>query len=169
MRNANVINQAMEWKDFGGQIAAGARAALLAALIVLGSLAANREAAAGAGTAAAAQNADAGISGCSNNNGKALYNCIANVLDRLSGQIYDVRVPEVRGALKTAASKLRAAVTSAQALSAISQCQAMISGALRQVGASGGGGRNNRGGGAPGLEGIAGVLSHAASLIQSKG
>lgn len=144
-------------------------AALLAALIVLGSLVPNREVRAGAATAAAAQSADAGISACGSNNGKALYTCIANVLDRLSGEISDVKVPEVRSALRTAASKLRAAVTMTQALSAIAQCQAAISGALRQAAAMGGGRGNRGGGGAPGLEGISSVLSHAASLIQSKG
>lgn len=148
--------------------AACAAIPLLAALIVLGSLFADREAAAGAATAAAAQSADAGVSACGNNSGKVLYNCIANVLDRLSGEISDVRVPETRSALATAASKLRAAVNKAQALSAIAQCQAVISGALRQVGSTGGG-RSNRGGGTPGLDGIAAVLSHAAQLIQMKG
>jgi hypothetical protein len=144
-----------------------AGAALLAALIVLGSLFADREAVAGAATAAAAQSAEAGVSACSNNSGKALYNCVANVLDRLSGEISDVKVPAVRGALATAASKLRAAVTKAQALSAISQCRAAIAGALSQVRTMGG--KGNRGGSAPGLDAIAGVLSHAAALIQSKG
>lgn len=152
----------------GGMTAARARAALLAALLVFGSLVENREAAAGAATAAAAQAADAGVSACGANSGKALYNCIANVLDRLSGEISDVQVPETRRALATAASKLRAAVNKAQAISAIAQCQAAISGALRQV-ESMRSGRGNRRGGPVGLEGIAGVLSHAASLIQMKG
>jgi hypothetical protein len=147
-----------------------AATALLAVLIVLGPLMANREAVAGAATSAAAQSADAGVSACSNNSGKALYNCVANVLDRLSGEISDVKVPAVRGALATAASKLRAAVTKAQALSAITQCQAAISGALRQAAAMRGGrGKMGGGGGTPGLDGIASVLSHAAALIQSKG
>jgi hypothetical protein len=154
-------------KGIRERLAAGARTALLVALVVCGSLFADREAAAGAATAAAAQSADAGVSACGNNSGKVLYNCIANVLDRLSGQISDVRVPETRGALATAASKLRAAVNKAQALSAIAQCQAVISGALRQVAATGSG-RGNRGG-TPGLDGIAAVLSHAAQLIQMKG
>lgn len=146
-----------------------AGAALLATLIVLGSMSDDREAAAGPATVGAAQSADAGISACANNNnGKPLYNCVANVLNRLSGEISDVQVPAVRGALSAAASRLRAAVTKAQSLSAITQCQAAISGALRQVAAMGGG-RGNRGGSAPGLEGIASVLSHAASVIQSKG
>jgi curli biogenesis system outer membrane secretion channel CsgG len=146
-------------------VAAYARVALVAALVVFGALIAIRGATAGPATVAAAQSADAGITACSSNSGKALYNCIANVLDRLSGEISDVQVPATRGALAAAASKLRAAVNKAQALSAISQCQAVISAALRQVG-----GRGNRGGSrAPGLDAIAGVLSHAAALIQTKG
>jgi hypothetical protein len=143
-------------------VAGRARAALLAALIVLGSLFANREAAAGAGVAAAAQSADAGISACSSNTGKALYGCVANVLDRLSGEISDVKVPSAQTALHTAASRLRAAANTAQALSAISQCRAAISSAISLA-------RTIGRGGSSGLDAIAGVLSHAASLIQTKG
>jgi hypothetical protein len=109
--------------------------------------------------AAAAQSADAGISACASNSGKALYDCIANVLDRLSG---DVTVPSAQSALRTAASRLRAAATKAQALSAIAQCRAAISSAISLA-------RTIGRGGATGLGAIAGVLSHAAQLIQSKG
>ncbi|WP_325367857.1 hypothetical protein [Bradyrhizobium sp.] len=145
-----------------GIVATCTRAALLAALIVLGSLFANREAAAGASVAAAAQSADAGVSACGSNSGKVLYSCIANVLDRLSSEISDVKVPAARTALHTAASRLRAAANMTQALSAISQCRAAISSAIglaRTIGR----------GGSQGLDAIAGVLSHAAQLIQSKG
>jgi hypothetical protein len=165
-----MISQTQGKQGLGRRMrAACARAALVAALVVFGSLVANREAAAGVANVAAAQRADAGVSACSNNSGKALYNCIANVLDRLSGEIPDIKVPETRGALATAASKLRAAVNKAQALSAIAQCQAVISGALRQVAAMGGGRVNRGGGGTPGVDAVAEVLSHAARLIQMKG
>jgi hypothetical protein len=156
----------------GGTVTAGARAALLAALVILGSLFANREAAADAAMAAAAHSADAGLSGCGNNSGKALYDCVANVLDKLSNEISGAKVSATQGALHDAASKLRAAATKVQALSAIAQCRALISGALRQVRAIGGGYVPGWGGGSGGgsaLEAIAGVLGHAAKLIQAKG
>jgi hypothetical protein len=139
-----------------------ARAMLLAAVLVAGSLLLPREAAAAASVAAAAQSADGGISACGSNTGKALYGCIANVLDQLSGQISEVKVPAAQTALRTAASRLRAASSKAQALSAISQCRAAIANAIsiaRTIGR----------GGSTGLDAIAGVLSHAAALIQSKG
>ncbi|WP_244562433.1 hypothetical protein [Bradyrhizobium lablabi] len=98
----------------------------------------------------------------SSNSGKALYGCIANVLDRLSNEISDVKVPAAQSALRTAASKLRAAANTAQALSAIAQCRAAISSAISLA-------RTIGRGGSSGLDAIAGVLSHAASLIQSKG
>jgi len=51
--------------------------------------------------------------------------------------IPDKDVASTRGALQTAASKLRAAVDKAQALSAISQCRALIAGPLAKVRAIG--------------------------------
>ena len=134
------------------------RAALLAALVVFGSLAASQPARADGGVEAAAA-ANAGLSACSSNTGKALYNCVANVLDGMSNRISGA--PETTRALSTAASRLRAAVNKAQALSAIRQCQAVVAGALRQALAAGQGGK--------GLSAIAGVLARAAALIQSKG
>lgn len=142
--------------------AASASAALLAALVMFGSLSANREAAAGAGVVAAAQSADGGISACGGNSGKALYGCVADVLDRLSSEISDVKVPAAQTALHTAATRLRAAANKVQALSAISQCRAAISSAISLA-------RTIGRGGSSGLDAIAGVLSHAASLIQTKG
>jgi hypothetical protein len=44
---------------------------------------------------------------------------VANVLEKLANNIPDKDVALTRGALQTAASKLRAAVNKAQALSAI--------------------------------------------------
>jgi hypothetical protein len=157
MMIANVVRKCIRER-----LAAGVRTALLAALVICGSLLANREAAAGASVAAAAQSADAGVSACGGNSGRVLYSCIANVLDRLSSEISDVKVPSAQTALHTAASKLRAATNMAQALSAISQCRAAISSAIglaRTIGR----------GGSSGLDAIAGVLGHAAQLIQSKG
>jgi hypothetical protein len=144
------------------QMTSLARAALLAALVLGAARLAVGEAAAGAAVAAAAQSADAGISACSNNTGKALYGCVADVLDRLSGEISDVKVPAAQTALRTAASRLRAAVNKTQALSAIAQCRAAISSAISLA-------RTIGRGGSSGLDAIAGVLSHAAALIQSKG
>jgi hypothetical protein len=137
-----------------------ARAALLAALVLGAARLAVGEAAAGA--AVAAQSADAGISACSNNTGKALYGCVADVLDRLSGEISDVKVPAAQTALRTAASRLHAAVNKTQALSAIAQCRTAISSAISRA-------RTIGRGGSSGLDAIAGVLSNAAALIQSKG
>jgi hypothetical protein len=52
-------------------------------------------------------------------------------------------------------------------LSAIAQCRSAIAGALRQVKALAGG--MVQGWGDSGLNAVAGVLAHAAQLIQSKG
>lgn len=148
------------------------RILLLTAVIICGSLLASRDAMANAAMSAAAQSASSGLSSCNSNAGKPLYDCVANVLDKLSNDISSVNVPQTRSALQNAASKLRASVNKAQALSAISQCRALISGALRQVRAIGGGhvpGWGGGQGGGAGLEAISGVLSRAAALIQSKG
>jgi len=91
-----------------------------------------------------------------------LYGCVADVLDRLSGEISQVKVPAAQTALRTAASKLRAATSKAQALSAIAQCRSAIASAISVA-------RTMGRGGSIGLDAIAGVLSHAAALIQSKG
>jgi hypothetical protein len=154
-------------------IASFAKAALLAALVILGSLLDSREASANAAMAVAAHSADGGIGACGNNSGKALYDCVASVLDKLSNELSaKADVSSTRSALQTAASKLRAAVNKAQALSAITQCRALISGALAKVRAIGGGYVEGWGGGSgngSALEAIVGVLSHAAKLIQAKG
>ena len=150
-----------------GILAASARAAAVAALVIFGSLLADRPAGAamGGGTAAtaasAAAAASAGLGACSSNSGKALYDCVANVLDRLSNEISRANLPETQRALQTAASQLRAAVNKVQALSAITQCRSVVAGVLRQARASGSDGK--------GLSAIAGVLAQAARLIQSKG
>jgi hypothetical protein len=148
------------------------RTALLAALVLAGSLFLNRDAHANAAMVSAASSANAGISACSGNIGKALFDCVANVLDKLSNDIASVPVPQTRSALQTAASRLRSATNKTQALSAISQARSLIAGALRQVRAAGGKyveGWGGGSGGGSGLEAIVGVLNRAASLIQIKG
>jgi hypothetical protein len=139
-------------------MATPARAALLALLVLFGSLVADRPAAADGGAAAAAV-ASAGLGACSSTTGKALYGCVADVLDRMSNQIFGGELTPA--ALRTAASRLRAAVNKVQALSAIAQCRSVVAGALRQALASGHNGK--------GLGAIAGVLAQAARLIQTKG
>ena len=151
-----------------GSASACLRMLLLAALALLGSLVAERQAMASDALIAASSTANSGLSACSSNRGKALYDCVAGVLDRLSNEISPANVPNTQRSLQSAASQLRAATTKAQALSAISQCQSAIAGALRQVKAAGGG-AYIQGWGDGGLSAIAGVLSRAASLIQSKG
>jgi proline dehydrogenase len=147
-----------------------ARTALLATLVIFGALFTNREAAASAAVAVAAQAADAGVTACGNNSGRALDDCLANVLDKLSNEVTS---STAQSALHTAAAKLRAAVSKVQALSAIAQCRALIASAISEVRATGGGGggcRHGGGGGAgSGLEAVAAVLGHAAKLIQAKG
>ena len=46
------------------------------------------------GVAAAATTAGAGVGACSNNSGKALYDCVANVLNRLSNDVARYKIPE---------------------------------------------------------------------------
>ena len=113
------------------------------------------------GGVAASQTAQAGLVGCSSNQGKALYDCVANVLDRLSSDVSGRRASETQRALQTAAFQLRAATTKVQALSAISQCRSVVAGVLRQISTGGGDGN--------GLSAIVGVLAQAAKLIQTKG
>lgn len=160
------------WKEFRRSlVAACTTAAVLIALSVCGSLLTQREAQAGPAMSAAAATANAGLGGCSSNAGKALYDCVAGVLDRLAGSLGG-DTGNTAGALRTAASKLRAATSKAQALSAISACRSAIAGALRQVRAIGGGAVAGWGGGAgggAGLEAIVGVLGRAMALIQQKG
>ena len=148
-------------QDSERAISLGAMAALVAALLIPGVLGASRLAQAH-GVAGASDAAVGGLTACSTNSGKALYNCVADVLDTMSNQIEIPQAPEAQRSLHTAATRLRAAVNKVQALSAITQCQAVIAGAIRQVVAAGTG--NGKG-----LSKIAGVLAQAARLIQSKG
>lgn len=130
---------------------------------------------AGSGMAdAAAQAAQpgGGLDGCSGSSGKALYGCVADVLDRMSATMASDNVPETRRAISAAAAGLRAATSKAQALSAITQCQSVIANALRQVRAAGGAyvrGWGGGQGGGSGLSAVSSVISRAVRLIQSKG
>jgi len=137
------------------------QALLVAALMVLGSSRPGQAHGGMGGGAAASQTAQAGLVGCSNNHGKALYDCVANVLDRLGNDIAGRRASETQRALQTAAFQLRAATSKVQALSAITQCRSVVAGVLRQITTGGGDGS--------GLSAIAGVLAQAAKLIQTKG
>jgi hypothetical protein len=137
------------------------QALLVAALLVLGSSRPGQAHGGMGGGVAASQTAQAGLVGCSNNHGKALYDCVANVLDRLSNDISGRRTSETQRALQTAAFQLRAATTKVQALSAITQCRSVVAGVLHQI--------STGGGDSTGLSAIAGVLAQAAKLIQTKG
>src|SRR4051812_13539223 len=68
----------------GQRIAICVQALLVAALVVLGSGHSGWAHGGMGGGVAASQAAQAGLAGCSNNHGKPLYDCVANVLDRLS-------------------------------------------------------------------------------------
>lgn len=120
----------------------------------------------------ASASASSGLDGCSRNSGKALYDCVATVLDRLSADISSDNVPETRRAISEAAAGLRAAATKAQAVSAISRCRSVIADALQRVRAAGGSYVRGWGGGAgggSGLSAVASVIARAVRLIQSKG
>ncbi|MGJ4948482.1 hypothetical protein [Bradyrhizobium sp. HKCCYLS20291] len=116
---------------------------------------------------AAASTAAGGLEMCRSRTGKDLYNCVADVIDRMASNIGAANVPETQRALQTAAAGLRAASSKAQAISAISRCQSVISGYLKQVRAAGG--RYVTGLGDTGLTSISSVLSRAIQLVQSKG
>ncbi len=129
--------------------------------LVAPTLAVTRPAAAAAAVIAATERANAGLSGCSNLSGTALYGCVANVLERMNSEISPARVTETQGAISTAISGLRAATNKAQALAAITQCQGVIANALRMIKTAG----YVRGWGGPHLPKIAAVLARAARLI----
>lgn len=140
--------------------------AMLALFTLVGSLP-TRPAMASTVLNAAATEAVGGLGACSSKQGKDLYNCVADVLDRMASNIGSVNVQETQRALQTAAAGLRAATSKSQAVSAIARCQSVISGYLKQVRAVGG--RYIPGLGDTGLTSISAVLSRAIQLIQSKG
>ncbi len=128
----------------------GVRSLVLAALIALGTLLADRPAAAAY---------------CSSFSGKALYDCLARHLDQKADMVGrtrgDPEAPAAARALQSAASQLRAATSKVQALSAITQARSAISGLMQQARS---GGRDSQGWGR-----LIGALSEMASQIQKKG
>jgi len=150
------------------RIAACAGASLLLAMLVGGAPLENREAMAITSVGTAARNADAELTNCGSNTGTALYGCVANVLNNLCYQIGRSAIPPgVRQPFDGAVSRLRRAVSKVQALSALAQAQAAISGALRQARSIG----HVEGGTADAqdLAAISTLLNHAAQLVQAKG
>ncbi|MDA9425583.1 hypothetical protein XH97_26140 [Bradyrhizobium sp. CCBAU 53380] len=109
----------------------------------------------------AAEVGQTGLNACSANAGKPLYDCVANVLDKMSNSLDERAPPEARSALQSAASQLRAASNKARALAAISQCRSVFAGIIQRWKAEG---KTTTG-----FSAIAGVLSKAIQLIQSKG
>ncbi|WP_257169565.1 hypothetical protein [Bradyrhizobium sp. SRS-191] len=134
--------------------------AMLALIMLVGSLPVRPAAASGA-LIAASNEAVGGLNACSSNKGKDLYNCVADVLDRLNSRIASINVPETHRALQAASEGLRAATSRPQAISALSRCKAAISAVIQRLRASGGE--------YAGLSAISGVLSRAIQLVQSKG
>ena len=126
------------------------RGFILAALIALGALLADRPATAGH---------------CGAMTGKVLYNCLATTLDYKADMVGrtrgDPEAPAASRALQTAASQLRTATNKAQALSAITQARSAISGVIQQAKT---GGRDSQG-----YARIIGTLSQMATQIQQKG
>ena len=109
----------------------------------------------------AAATANQGLDACASSSGQALRNCVADVFDRMADTS---PFPSVVRALHTAAAGVRAAVNKAQALSAISVCQAMVASSLKLARAS-----SRDQGILDGWDRLARVLVRAASLIQAKG
>ena len=121
------------------------------------------------GTAAAS--AESGLDACTGS-GKSLYNCVAGVLANMGREIatFPQDEKQTAGVLRSAATRLRAAVSKVQALSAISLCQAAIAAALRQARVVSVNNSLLRGWGTPaGLEAVARVLAKAATIIQTRG
>lgn len=148
------------------------RIAILISVLLLGFSATLDPASAHGTLGTASATADAGLERCTGT-GKALYVCVAGVLDDMGKEIATFPQDEKQTAavLRSAASRLRAAVNKTQALSAISLCQAAISGALRQARVvSVSSNALFRGWGTSGgLETVVRVLARAASLIQTRG
>ena len=119
----------------------------------------------------AANTANAGLSGCSSNAGKALYNCVADVLDRLAAGASGPIVAKTRARCRGPPRAFAPPPARRR------RCRRFQRAARRSRRAAAGraiGGKYVEGwgggqGGGAGLEGIVGVLSKAAALIQSKG
>jgi hypothetical protein len=140
----------------------------LLALLIGGAPFESREAMALTPVGTAAHNADAELNKCGSNTGTALYGCVANVLNNLCYQIGRSAIPPgIKQPFDGAVSRLRRAVDKVQALSALAQARAVISGALQQARSIG----HVEGGTADAqdLAAISAVLGHAVQLVQSKG
>jgi hypothetical protein len=144
----------------------GLRALLLVLALFAGVSLTARPAEAKAAAAAAAT-ANQGLNACSSNTGKALYDCVGGVMDRLSSDLASAGFTQTARSIQSAAAGLHRAINKLQALSAIAQCRAAVAGALRQVNASAA--RFVEGVGGTGLNAVAAVLARAAQMIQSKG
>ena len=140
---------------------------LVAILAVLSAIPLSSSArASGAGAAATALGSGGGGGCATRPAGQAVRECVADVLERLASA--NSYAPQLSGALRRAASEVRAATSRAAALLAITACQNVISTAIQQAKAAG----QPRFGGFGSVEGmghIARVLSLAARLVQTKG
>lgn len=150
------------------RFAACAGMSILFALFVGGPPFANPEAVALTAVGTAARNADAELNRCASNTGTALYGCVANVLNNFCYAMGRSAIPPAtKQAFDAGIGRLRRAVNKVQALSALAQAQAAISGALRQVRSIG---RLEVGtADAQDLAAISALISHAVRLVQSKG
>jgi len=149
-------------------IAAYAAASLMLALLIGGSPFEHHDAMALTSVGTAARNADAELNKCGSNTGTALYGCVANVLNNLCYQIGRSAISTgTKQQFDGAIARLRRAASKVQALSALAQAQAAISGALRQARSTG----HAEGGTADAqdLAAISAVISHAVQLVQAKG
>lgn len=150
------------------KIATYAGTALLAAWLIGGSPFANHEAMATTSVGTAARAADADLNACGNNAGKVLYGCVADVLLRFCYAVGNSPIPPaVKQPFDGAIGRLRRAVNKIEALSALAQARAAISGALQQARTLGHveGGTADAGD----FQAISALLSHASQLIQAKG
>lgn len=84
-------------------VAACAKGVVLVTLVACGLQLGQRGAQAGPGMSVAAAAANGGLGGCANYAGKAVYDCVAGVLDRLAGSLGG-DTGQTAGALRTAAS-----------------------------------------------------------------
>ena len=143
-------------------------ASLLLAPFIGGSPFESREAVALTSVGTAARNSDAELNKCGSNTGTALYGCVANVLNNYCIAMGNNAIPPAtKQAFDAGIGRLRRAVNKVQALSALAQAQAAISGALRQarsIGRLEGGSAD-----AQDLAAISALVSHAVQLVQSKG
>lgn len=115
----------------------------------------------------ATKRATVGLTGCETPTGRALYACIAAVLEQLAAEIAPSNIPVTQRSLQAAAAGLRNATDQPAALSAITHCQTTIAAAQRQSQATGG--ALVRGwGDADGIALITAVLERAARPIRAK-